>query len=88
MTLRNHKEYAAFQYESHMTNECPYVLGDVVINEENEVGVIIQIHDDNEYRTDQFGNTHISQVRMATNEEIQKFRPNILNEGFNKGNLW
>ena len=76
MNIKNYKDYAAFDYEQ---SECPnYNLGDVVINDSNEIGIIIQIHDEDEYRTDEFGNVSSSEIRMATDEEIKKYRPNIL----------
>ncbi|MFA5068081.1 MAG: hypothetical protein WC466_08635 [Candidatus Izemoplasmatales bacterium] len=76
MNIKNYKDYAWLDYPS---KECKvYQLGDVVINNENDIGIIIQIHDCEEYRTDAFGNVSSSEIRMATDEEIQKYRPDIL----------
>ena len=79
MNLKNYKDYAAFDYVSFENKD--YKLGDVVINKENEIGVIIQTHEDGDFRTDMFGNSCSSEVRLASFTEIKKFRPNIKNEG-------
>lgn len=57
-----------------------FKVGDVVINKDNEIGVIIQIHGIGEYRTDMFGNCCDDEIKLATDEEIVKFRPNIRTE--------
>jgi|AMWB02.1.fsa_nt_gi hypothetical protein len=82
MNLKNYKDYACFDYVS--VKSSTHKLGDVVIKETedgSEIGVIIQIHEETEFRTDMFGNASTSEVRMATKEEIKKFRPNIKSEG-------
>ncbi len=53
-------------------------------NPSHEIGIILQIHSEYEVRLDSEGNTHESQFRLATDEEIQKYRPNILEENWNK----
>ena len=68
----------------------PFQSGDVVIKpffgygeglsgEErepcNEIGVVLQVHDEYELRTDCFGNESIGHVRLATKEEVVKYRP-------------
>ena len=53
------------------------------INQYNEIGIIIQMHTPNEFRTDMFGNTHKDEVKPATYEDILTFRPNIKKETFN-----
>lgn len=80
MNLKNYKDYACFDYKS---NESKLrKLGDVVIKkEDNEIGVIIQVHEEREYRTDMFGNCSASEIRLATKKEIEKYRPNLLKEG-------
>jgi len=82
MNLRNYKDYACFDYTS--VKSSNHKLGDVVIKETedgSEIGVIIQIHEETEFRTDMFGNASTSEVRIATKEEIKKFRPNVKSEG-------
>tara|TARA_R110000868_G_scaffold203970_1_gene451988 strand:+ start:336 stop:605 length:270 start_codon:yes stop_codon:yes gene_type:complete len=81
-------KYAKFEYNDghsgdHTKN--PFQRGDVVIKpigtDENltpEIGVVLQVHDEYELRTDCFGNESIDYVRLATNEEIQKYRPKLL----------
>ncbi len=81
MNLTNFRRYACFEYES--GESSTHKLGDVVIKENEdgfEIAVIIQIHAENEFRTDMFGNASSSEVRMATDEEVNKYRPNLLRE--------
>tara|TARA_R110000822_G_scaffold213107_9_gene348469 strand:- start:669 stop:938 length:270 start_codon:yes stop_codon:yes gene_type:complete len=82
------KKYAKFEYNDghsgdHTKN--PFQRGDVVIKaigtDENltpEIGVVLQVHDEYELRTDMFGNESIDYVRLATKKEIQKYRPKLL----------
>jgi len=81
MRIENYVNYGCFLYESKVSGADAYRLGDVVINEYNEVGVVIQMHDRVEFRTDMFGNTSDDEVRLATDKEISLYRPNILQEG-------
>ena len=83
MNIKNYKNYACFDYKS--VESKTHKLGDVVIKDGDngdipEIGVIIQIHGENKFRTDMFGNASTSEVRTATDEEIVKYRPNLLNE--------
>jgi len=75
MKVLDHKDFAAFDYVQ--TGNIG-LLGDVVINEHNEIGVIIQAHDDGDVRTDMFGNCCMSEIRFATLEEIEKFQADII----------
>lgn len=85
MKIKNYKDYACFDYVSMRLPK--YELGHVVINKETkEIGVIIQIHDADECRTDMFGNCDFSQLRLATKKEINKYRPNIEKEVHNYSN--
>jgi hypothetical protein len=59
-------------------NNPNFRLGQVVINQENEIGVVIQLHEDGDCRTDMFGNCSSSEVTTATIEQIKKFRPELL----------
>ena len=81
MNFPNYNNYACFDYNQNVSDKDEFQLGDVVINDENQIGVIIQMHDTEEFRTDMFGNTDSDQVRLATQWEIDSFRPNIHNEG-------
>lgn len=80
----NDKDYALFDYEDgHGTDgvpaDNPFRRGDVVIRPKDKaIGVVIQIHDASELRTDMFGNECINEMRLATEEEIIKLRPSIL----------
>jgi len=72
MKVSNHKDYIFFTYISKKSSL--YSLGDIVINKENEIGVIIQIHEEQEFRTDMFGNCSASEIRLANEDEIRKYR--------------
>jgi hypothetical protein len=87
MKVKDHLKFCCFKYFS--TDEItPYALGDVVIKDPDpdysepddkpEIGVVIQVHDWNELRTDMFGNASISEIRLATREEIELYRNDIL----------
>lgn len=78
MKVTDEREYCCFDYPSYRCDG--YQLGDIVINKENEIGVIIQIHDVNgfEYRTDMFGNCCDSEIRMAMYKEIRELRDELL----------
>lgn len=77
MKIFNSKDYALFEYEQNPSKYDDFSLGDVVINEENEVGIIIQAHGNNEYRTDMFGNCCSSEIKFATLMDIEQYRPKI-----------
>jgi hypothetical protein len=79
MRIVNYKSFGCFKYESKTSSR--YELGDVVkkVSEDGtEIGVMIQIHDEYEYRTDMFGNCDMGEITLATNEEIAMFRPELL----------
>ena len=44
---------------------------------DNEIGVIIQKHNENELRTDMFGNCDIDSIRLATESEVNEYRPKL-----------
>ena len=76
----NHKEYALFNYHQHPSKDDKFVLGEVVINEENEIGVILQCHGNDEYRTDMFGNCSVSEISRATQNQIMRIRPELIKQ--------
>ena len=75
MKVLDYKDFAAFDYNQ--TGNIG-LLGDIVTNEHKEIGVIIQVYDNEDVRTDMFGNCCMSEIRLATMEEIQEFQPDIL----------
>jgi len=81
MKIANYINYGMCIYENKLSCNDKYKLGDVVINDDKFIGVIIQIHSRSEFRTDMFGNTSDSETRIASDEEINQYRPNILKEG-------
>jgi len=81
MEISNYLFYGLCEYNNTITDADDFKLGDVVINDQNEIGVIIQVHSDCEFRTDMFGNTSSDEIRLATSQEVETFRPNVINEG-------
>lgn len=81
MRIENFGSYGCAVYRSSVTCKDAYRLGDVVINSEKEIGVIIQVHEPGEFRADMFGNVSASEIRLATDEEINQHRPDILKQG-------
>jgi hypothetical protein len=78
----DYRKFAFFNYDSFISPDDKFRLGDVVIKQYEgggkEVGVILQSHGSGEYRTDMFGNCCTSEIRIATKEEIKKYREDIL----------
>jgi len=79
----NHNKYRLFEYENNPSKDDKFILGEVVHDQEaNEIGVIIQCHGNNEYRTDMFGNfcfdEKYSSVVKAELINIKKLRPILL----------
>jgi hypothetical protein len=76
----DYRKYALFNYEQAKESENDkYILGHVVIKKsDSEIGVVIQRHGNNEYRTDMFGNCCESEIRLATDEEIKTFRKELV----------
>lgn len=81
MKISNYLNYGCAVYESSVRGTDKFKLGDVVIDKENQIGVIIQVHNKDEFRVDMFGNTSASDVTLATKEQINEFRPNIKKQG-------
>ena len=81
MKVQDHKKYALFNYEQNPSDSDKFTLGSVVINKENEIGVIIQCHGKDEYRTDMFGNCcfhkDYGDIRKATLLNILMNRPTL-----------
>lgn len=81
MKVADHNEYRLFDYENDLSNPN-FELGEILIHntrdEGNPIGVIIQLHPDGDCRTDMFGNCSLSEVRLATEEEILEFRKELI----------
>ena len=79
--ILDYRDFALFNYKSNNdTSKNKFILGEVVINDENEIGVIIQLHGKDEYRSDMFGNCNGDHLRKATKKEISQHRKVLLNE--------
>lgn len=81
--VKNHLDFALFEYESVSSKnielgDIVYKPGNTIYNDDPEIGVVIQIHDDDEFRTDMFGNSCITEVTPATMEQIENIRPKLL----------
>ena len=76
MKVLDHTNFACFNYESKTSKK--FQLGDIVINKENEIGVIIQIHNNYVFRTDMFGNCEFLEIKKATKKEISTHRSELL----------
>ena len=81
------KKYAKFEYTDGHSGECamnPFKRGDVVFrvtdeagDEYPEIGVVLQVHDEYELRTDMFGNADVSELKLATADEILRHRTEL-----------
>lgn len=83
MRKENYKNYALFEYIQNPSENDEFKLGDVVISDDNGIGVIIQCHGNNEYRTDMFGNCYYDEkygnIKKATIINILMNRPSLFN---------
>lgn len=80
----DYKKYALFNYTQTPSEDDEFKLGDVVIKDSEdgiEIGVIIQCHGNNEYRTDMFGNCcfddKYGDIQRASETNIIKHRPSL-----------
>jgi len=81
MKVNDSSDYALFEYEQSPSKYDDFKIGEVVISkEDNGIGIIIQAHGNNEYRTDMFGNCSSTEIRLVTFQEIENFRPNIFGD--------
>lgn len=83
MKVKDHNKFKLFEYEN--SNGSIFELGEIVILREiednnNPIGVVIQTHEDGDYRTDKFGNCSLSEVRIATLSEIKQYRKELVND--------
>jgi len=91
MKVLNHKEFCHFDYESEV-NPNKYHLGDILYkeytdennytgeNQKPEIGVVIQTFDDGDVRTDMWGMCSESEVSLATLEQVDLYRPNLIQQ--------
>ena len=82
MKVKDYLKFSRFDYKSDMSNTS-FQLGDVVtkVSEDGtEIGVVIQIHEDGDFRTDMFGNASPSEVTLSTVTEVTLFRKELLED--------
>lgn len=78
MKVHDYKDFCCFNYISNKSENNTFELGDIVfIKELKEIGVIIQIHNEWEYRTDFAGNRSDNEISLATIKEIEEYRPEL-----------
>lgn len=78
MKVKDYRDYALFDYNSIVGKQDDFQLGDIVINDENKIGVIIQVHEPSEFRVDMFGNCGSDEIRLASEEEVKEYRLELL----------
>ncbi len=76
MKVKNHKDFAMCEYEQTVCDN-PFKLGDVVYNHLFQIGVVIQIHNENELRTDMFGNACVTGLNYPSEAEVKELRPTL-----------
>jgi len=78
IVIRKHKQFALFKYENYPNPNIK--LGTLVTypKDENRIGVVIQTHEDGDFRTDMNGNTSMSEIRFSTVDDVRKYRPDLL----------
>ena len=91
LKVRNHKHFAAFDYEQ--STHPDVELGDVIFRDRHpefpqidpEIGVVIQTFDDRQFRTDMWGNTNLDPtgkygqvVTFATLDQVREYRPKLV----------
>ena len=84
----DYRKYAKFDYNSVTSPKDNFRLGDVVYKQyedgTEDIGVIIQVHGNDEYRTDMFGNCcydktgKYGDIELATEDQIRKLRYELL----------
>lgn len=90
MRVVDHNKFRMFDYENEV-NPNKYQLGDILCKEYNEhfdsdendqpeIGVVIQTFNDGDVRTDMWGMCSESEVSMATLEQIDLYRPKLIQE--------
>ncbi len=77
LEVKDYNRYRKFDYNNHPN--VNFNLGELLYKpEDKEIGVVIQLHDDGDCRTDMWGNCSLSEVSFATMEQIKEFRPELL----------
>ena len=92
MKVVDHKKFCYFDYENEV-NPHKYQLGDILYNDYSdvyvdsgeetmkpEIGVVIQTFDDGDVRTDMWGMCCESEVSLATLEQVDLYRPELIQE--------
>ena len=89
MKVKDHNKFRHFDYENE-TNPHKYQLGDVLTKDYSklyedseqgvEIGVVIQTFEDGDVRTDMWGMCSESEVSMSTFEQIDMYRPKLIQE--------
>jgi hypothetical protein len=89
MKVIDHNKFRLFDYENEQTKG--FQLGDIlykeysehfdsVENDPPEIGVVIQTFSDGDVRTDMWGMCSPSEVSIATLEQIDQYRPSLIQD--------
>lgn len=76
MNFKTYKKFGFGEYETEKKRHKNIKIGDVVIDQCGDVGVVIQIFKNGDFRAD--SNGIFSNPKKATFEEIKKIRPSLL----------
>ncbi len=80
MKVLNTISFSCFQYKTPENHGNRFDVGDIVFREDSEeVGVVLQVFNHDELRTDMFGNHNAHLMNLATKEQISEHRPKLLN---------
>lgn len=83
LRVKDHNKYRLFDYENEVS--YTYQLGDVLYkkyegDQSPEIGVVIQTFSDGDFRTDMWGMSSESEVRVATLTDVKNHRPDLLGD--------
>ena len=82
MRVKNHKDFACCEYNQNTDCKDIRKLGQIVHKLDDDgdeyIGVIIQVHENDEYRVDMFGNCGSDEITIAKMCDIKRLRSNLL----------
>ena len=82
MRVKNHKDFACCEYNQNTDCKDIRKLGQIVHKLDDDgdeyIGVIIQVHENDEFRADMFGNCGSDEITIAKMSDIKRLRPNLL----------
>lgn len=87
MKVKDYKKYCSLLHAEQPKERIPcfYGLGEIVtkVTEDGvKIGVVVQLHDANNFRTDMFGDVNFLEVNTSTFEEVCMYRDELLDDMF------